>query len=194
MYAGTVETTRQYPQSHNLFYWLVKNTTLDKKAPLIIWIQGEPGVSAMRGLFVQNGPLTTDGSSVSLAPSGSSLTEVGDVLYLDQPVGTGFSYGLSDTDVATSLDQVAHEFINFLSSFLGMYPEYASPRKVFLMGEDFAGKFLPRFAKEINQFTEKGGSFNLKAIFIGNPASTVQKINSYKTARALSLVDSSNFG
>jgi carboxypeptidase C (cathepsin A) len=148
----------------------------------------------MRGLFVQNGPLTTDGSSVSLAPSGSSLTEVGDVLYLDQPVGAGFSFGLSDTDVATSLDQVAHEFINFLSSFLGMYPEYASPRKVFLMGEDFAGKFLPRFAKEINDFTEKGGSLNLKALFIGNPSSTVQKINSYKTARALSLIDASNFG
>ncbi len=170
MYAGTVETTRLYPQSHNLFYWLVKSSSANADAPLIIWIQGEPGISAVRGLFVQNGPLTTDGKNVGLASP--SLTDVGDVLYLDQPVGTGFSYGLSDIDVLSSVEAVTTEFINFLSSFLGMYPDYAS-RKVFLMGEDFGGKLLPRFAKAINDFSERGGTVNLRALFIGNPASTV---------------------
>ena len=42
-----------------------------------------------------------------------------------------------------------------------MYPEYKQPRKVILMGEDFAGKYIPRFAKEIDSFIAKGGALKL---------------------------------
>jgi len=63
------------------------------------------------------------------------LTEIGDVLYLDQPVGTGFSYGADDKDLLNNMEDVTNEFVNFVDSFLTMYPEYASPRKVILMGE-----------------------------------------------------------
>lgn len=52
MYAGTFETSRSAQLSHNSFYWLVKNTTADPAQPLIVWIQGEIGQSAMQGLFV----------------------------------------------------------------------------------------------------------------------------------------------
>lgn len=105
--------------------------------------------------------MSSDGNSVGLAAAGGSLTEIGDVLYLDQPVGTGFSFGQTDSDVLTSMDDIASEFINFLSTFLNMYPEYKQPRKVILMGEDFAGKYIPRFAKEIDSFVAKGGALKL---------------------------------
>ena len=62
------------------------------------------------------------------------------------------------------------------------------------MGEDFAGKYIPRFAKEIDSFIAKGGALKLQALFIGNPYGTMQKVNSYKTARALSIIDESNSG
>lgn len=57
-----------------------------------------------------------------------SLTQVADVVYLDLPVGTGFSYGSADTDVLTDLDSISNEFVNFMDTFLKMYPEYKSPR------------------------------------------------------------------
>ena len=57
MYAGAFEVAESPKQSHNLFYWLFKNTSLTTDAPLIIWLQGEIGSSAMQGLFIQNGPI-----------------------------------------------------------------------------------------------------------------------------------------
>jgi hypothetical protein len=53
MYSGTFEVSRKPDTSHNLFYWLHRNTTLEPAdSPLIIWIQGEIGVSASQGQFV----------------------------------------------------------------------------------------------------------------------------------------------
>jgi carboxypeptidase C (cathepsin A) len=52
-----------------------------------------------------------------------SITTMADALYLDLPVGTGFSYGSGDTDVLTDLDSVSTEFVNFMDTFLKMYPE-----------------------------------------------------------------------
>jgi len=113
MYSGTFEVSRKPDTSHNLFYWLHRNTTLEPaNSPLIIWIQGEIGVSASQGQFVQHGPLQVSQKlnkagvfqyTVAPAEDGTTLTEIGDVLYLDQPVGTGFSYGANDTDILTNM-------------------------------------------------------------------------------------------
>lgn len=54
----------------------------------------------MFGLFAENGPLrvtrngTTDNDFViGLNGENGSWLDVGDILYIDQPVGTGFSFG-----------------------------------------------------------------------------------------------------
>jgi carboxypeptidase C (cathepsin A) len=86
---------------------------------------------------------------------------MGDVLYLDQPIGTGFSFGANDTDLLTSMDQVTEEFVNFIDSFVTMYPEYKSPKKIILMGESAAAKFMGPFAKGLDQYVEKGGKIQL---------------------------------
>lgn len=62
--------------------------------------------------------------TVAPADDGTTLTEIGDVLYLDQPVGTGFSYGANETDLLDNMEDVTREFVNFVDSFLSMYPEY----------------------------------------------------------------------
>lgn len=94
---------------------------------------------------------------------------MGDVVYLDIPVGTGFSYGSADTDVLVDLDSISNEFVNFVDTFLKQYPEYKAPRKIILMGEDFAGKSLPRFTKALDDYTQKGGQVSLSSLVIGNP-------------------------
>ncbi len=87
MYAGTISSSATH--NHNLFYWLVKNTKVTN-APLIIWLNGGPGDSSMRGLFVENGPLRVartgtgaDDFIVGLANHEGSWADIADVLYLD---------------------------------------------------------------------------------------------------------------
>lgn len=84
-------------------------------------------------------------------------------------MGTGFSYPETKDEVLTGIDSVTNEFVNFMDSFLKLHTEYKAPRKLVLMGEDFAGRFIPRFAKALDDYTEKGGAVNVQGVAIGNP-------------------------
>ena len=55
------------------------------------------------------------------------------------------------------MDDVYREFVNFMDSFLSMYPEYKKPRKIILMGESSAGKFLPPLTKALDYYILQGG-------------------------------------
>ncbi|KAI9236927.1 MAG: Alpha/Beta hydrolase protein [Podila humilis] len=76
----------------NSFYWFfpaIKPKVKDP--PLIIWLQGGPGSSSMIGLFFENGPIrVTDNMKLARRPT--SWADEYSVLFIDQPVGTGYSY------------------------------------------------------------------------------------------------------
>jgi hypothetical protein len=63
------------------------------------------------------------------------------------------------------------------------------------MGESTGGKYIGPFNKGLDQYIERGGKISLHANILGNPfqAGVRQRLLSYKTARALSLIDESNF-
>jgi len=69
----------------------------------------------MIGLFQEHGPcrITNDSSSVTLNPF--SWNNEANVLYIDQPVGVGFSHG--DLKVGTS-QQAASDIWSFMQIFL----------------------------------------------------------------------------
>ena len=123
----------------------------------------------MTGLFLENGPLrikktgeTNDDYILGLNPEGSWV-DIADMVYLDQPVGTGFSYGDS---FLTSMEDIAEEFMIFMKQFLALYPEYSS-RKFYLTGESFAGQYIPLFATKLIENPDI--NVNLKALLISNP-------------------------
>jgi carboxypeptidase C (cathepsin A) len=124
MYAGTLKSSAT--EDHNLFYWLFRNTN-DANLPLVLWINGGPGSSSMFGLFLENGPIrvfrtgtTDDDYEVGLHPEGSWV-DVANVVFLDQPVSVGFSYGYP---LPTTLAEGADEFVTFMAAFLEKYPEF----------------------------------------------------------------------
>ena len=96
---------------HNLFYWFFRHE--DVNAPLVLWINGGPGASSMFGLFLENGPLRLnvtgpEPDDIELYPAEDAWTDHFNMIYLDQPVGTGFSYGNS---FISNLDQGSKEFL-----------------------------------------------------------------------------------
>ena len=126
------------------FYWLCPARTGDKAAPLLVWLNGGPGSSSMMGLFLENGPywIADDGS---LHTRNASWNNNFDVLYVDQPAGTGFSVAQSPDAYARNQDDVAEAFSAFLANFYRAYPNTRSKR-LFLTGESYAGKYLPSIA------------------------------------------------
>ena len=59
----------------------------------------------------------------TLRYNNGSWNEFANVLFVDNPVGTGFSY--VDTDsYLQELDQMADQFLTFLEKWFGLFPEY----------------------------------------------------------------------
>ena len=122
---------------------------------------------------------------------GGSWTDLADIVYLDQPVGTGFSYGNS---YITSMDEIGEEFLQFMRAFLAKYPEYRA-RDIYIAGESYAGKYIPLFATKLlgsSDFKD----IKLKSLIISNPLASplTQRLVTYNLAKGLNYVDGYHLG
>lgn len=79
-----------------------------------------------------------------------SWDEFANVLFVDNPVGTGFSYVDTDSYVK-ELDDMADQFMAFLEKFYQLFPEYmhddASSRQSFIESELLTKS---RFTSQVN--------------------------------------------
>lgn len=93
------------------------------------------------------------------------------LLFVDQPVGTGFSYSRWPLDYVTNEVQVAQQLYDFLQAFIVQYPEFAE-RQLFITGESYAGHYVPAIGWKIVDANAEGGQpqLNLQGIAIGAPA------------------------
>jgi cathepsin A (carboxypeptidase C) len=132
-----------------------------KNDPVVLWLNGGPGCSSMMGLFMELGPSSVD-SNLKLKYNDYSWNSNASVIFIDQPVNTGYSYsenGVYDT-IAASKDIYA-----LLTLFFNNFPEYAK-QPFHISGESYAGHYIPVFANEI--LSHKNRNINLQSIAIGN--------------------------
>lgn len=149
----------------------------------------------MAGLFYENGYLratkfgtTDDDFIVNVAPEGSWISEA-NVIYLDQPVGVGFSYG---DPIITRMDVGAEEFVNFMLQFYNLYPEFKTV-PFLITGQSYAGKYIPIFAKHIIDYNKRTTDFKipLQSLLIGDPftAPVRQRLEMHLIPAALDIMD-----
>ncbi len=197
MYAGTINTKKN--TDHNLFYWMFKNLE-SSSLPLAVWLNGGPGAASMFGLFLENGPLrinktgpTDDDYLMYLNPEGSWV-DVANMIFLDQPIGTGFSYG---DPLLTKMQDGADEFVNFMLGIYDIHPEFKT-RPFYITGESYAGKYIPIFAETIINYNEQqvaSGGFQipLAGVMIGDPFNSPpqQRVRMPVVPRGLNIIDDS---
>ncbi|PNX90791.1 serine carboxypeptidase 20-like protein, partial [Trifolium pratense] len=84
-----------------------------------------------------------------------SWSKVSNVIYLDSPVGVGFSYSKNVSDYNTGDAKTASDTHTFLLRWFELYPEFlANP--LFIAGESYAGVYVPTLADKIVQGIEAG--------------------------------------
>ncbi|CAI5738763.1 unnamed protein product [Peronospora destructor] len=137
-----------------IFYWHFQAAQDADKAPLIIWLNGGPGCSSLQGLFMGISPLKLVDES-TIAKNEHSWYQFANLLFVDQPVGTGMSYTRGNT---YRLDEgaVSADFYDFLIKFLQRHSEYLAvnggvkhSRTIILCGESHAGRWIPNFSEYI---------------------------------------------
>ncbi|CAI9113732.1 OLC1v1014392C1 [Oldenlandia corymbosa var. corymbosa] len=151
-----------------LFYYFVEAEIDCVSKPLVLWLNGGPGCSSLGvGAFSENGPFRPNGQV--LVRNEYSWNREANMLYLETPVGVGFSYSTDPSGYDAVSDAItARDNLVFLQRWFLKFPQYRS-RDLFITGESYAGHYIPQLAELMIQFNKKEKLFNLKGIALGNP-------------------------
>jgi len=167
-YSGYLTVRGTPGNGTHLFYWFFESRNAPATDPLVLWLTGGPGCSSMLALFYENGPYKiAPNESLSLNPY--SWNSFANLLYVDQPVGTGWSWAELKADYVQNETEVANDLYTFLQEFLKMHSNYAN-LDFYVLGESYAGHYVPAISAKIVQANQAGGNpiINLKGSAIGN--------------------------
>jgi len=159
-----------------LFYYFIESEGDPRRDPVILWLTGGDRCTV---LLFEIGPLkfitepyyNQNGSVPRLRYHPYSWTKVASVLFVDSPVGAGFSFsrnpkGYDVGEVSTSL-----LLKKFLTKWFTEHPDYLT-NVFYIGGESLGAKIVPFIAQKISEDIEAGLSplINLKGYLVGNPA------------------------
>ncbi|XP_034681812.1 serine carboxypeptidase-like 18 [Vitis riparia] len=158
-----------------LFYYFIESERNPRDDPLLLWLTGGPGCSAFSGLVYEVGPLLFD-----YVKSGENLptfklnqyswTKVASMIFLDAPVGTGFSYSRTGEGYNMNDTLSSSQIYTFLRKWLINHPKFQR-NQLYISGDSYSGIIIPMVVQEISNGNDAGKEpkMNLQGYTIGNP-------------------------
>ncbi|KAG8658211.1 hypothetical protein MANES_03G131725v8 [Manihot esculenta] len=146
------------------------------QTPLLIWLQGGPGCSSMMGNFFELGPYrVVDIQSENIQPLSlernlGSWNRIFGLIFLDNPIGVGFSIAATPEEIPRNQRSVAKHLVAAFTGFIGLDPDFKN-RPLYFTGESYAGKYVPAIGYYIlkqNMRLPEAQRVNLKGVAIGN--------------------------
>lgn len=155
----------------HLFYWFFEAVEDPLSKPVVLWLQGGPGCSSIGfGMAEEIGPfhIKKDGKTLYLNPY--SWNQVANILFLESPIGTGFSYSNILSDVLSNGDRrTAADSLTFLLRWFERFPQFKG-KDFYITGESYAGHYIPQLSQAIMKYnldtSEK--KINFKGYMVGN--------------------------
>jgi len=167
-YSGYIVLNQQHNES--MFYWYVESQNNPSKDPLLVWLQGGPGCSGMIGFFQEHGPflIQTDGT---LTLNQYSWNKLANVVYIESPVGVGFSFSDDQSDYNTNDNTTAANNYQFLQGFFQEFPHLLS-NPIWITGESYGGVYGPMLANEILEGSNSQIFDQFQGFSLGNPVTS----------------------
>jgi carboxypeptidase C (cathepsin A) len=90
------------------------------------------------------------------------------MIFVDQPINTGFSYSDDPRDRVHDEQGVAEDMLDFLLAFYDAFP-HLQENAFFVTGESYAGHYVPAVASRVFNAVQSGeADINLQGFAIGN--------------------------
>ena len=168
MYSGLVDIDPSVDAS--IFYWFFLSPKPDYSTNLVLWFAGGPGGSGEGSIFGENGPLRwrrdSKGTLGIISDIKNSMVDVSNVIYVDNPLGVGFS---NSQEPITKGEQIGDYIVKFMLKFYELYPEQLN-QGLIVAGNSYAGHFIPAAAKAIHEYNLHSSSnerkIPLKSLFV----------------------------
>lgn len=171
-YAGLLPISDDPNETRQLYFWFFPSSNPAATDEIAIWFNGGPGCSSLSGLLTENGPFLWQAGTLSPVPNSYSWSNLTNMLWVEQPVGVGYSQG---TPNITNEVELGQQFIGFYKQFVDAFQVHG--RKVYLTGESYAGFYVPYIA---DAFIGAANTdyYNLAGVAINDPIigdSTIQQ-------------------
>jgi carboxypeptidase D len=124
-----------------LWFWFFPSSNPLAENEITIWLNGGPGCSSLDGLLQENGPFLWQSGTYAPVANPYSWVNLTNMIYIDQPVSTGFSSG---TINVTSEIDVTNQLMGFWKNFIDTFQMHGY--KVYITGESYAGQYIPYIA------------------------------------------------
>ena len=154
-----------------IHYWLVEAEASPETAPLVFWTNGGPGCSGLIGFMTEQGPFRPDANG-NIQPNPYAWNKIANMVFLEQPVGVGFSYSNNNNDYKIGDEQAAADNLATIIAFFNKYPHF-NQTSLFITSESYGGHYMPTWADAIMKYNDaqqySQNKINFKGFAVGNP-------------------------
>ncbi|KAG8290770.1 hypothetical protein J6590_076459 [Homalodisca vitripennis] len=156
----------------NLFFWFFPAQKGQwKDAPLLLWLEGGPGLTSLYSILLNIGPLKYHEGELQKQEFSWNLET--NLLLIDQPVGTGYSFTKSGCYAKNETD-VGEDLYKALIQFYQLFPELVK-NNFFISGQSYAGHYIPALGHAIHKYNPGAEvKISLTAMMIGNGLSDAE--------------------
>ncbi|KAJ7490596.1 alpha/beta-hydrolase [Mycena latifolia] len=174
---GLTDDTEYEPRRS--FFWFFEAEENARNAPIMLTFGGGPGATGMLQPLTGQGPCLITPNGTIANPN--RITERFNLLALDHPVGTGYSYGR----MTNNSQDAALDVYDFLQKFFTVFPSLHK-NQLIISSESYGGQYIPNIAAVIHEQNkinaEKRRSaigttplhINLESVMVANPPSNAR--------------------
>ncbi|KAI9702186.1 MAG: hypothetical protein M1820_006268 [Bogoriella megaspora] len=162
-YAGLLPISDQANETRKLWFWFFPSQNPNATDEITIWFNGGPGCSSLTGLIKENGPILWQAGTQGFTKNAYSFVNLTNMVYVEQPIGVGFTQGTPNISDEVELGQ---QFAGFWKNFISAFQ--LEQRKVYITGESYAGLYIPYVA---DAFISQNDNvyYNLAGVAINDP-------------------------
>lgn len=155
------------PRAH-MFWWYYRSPFRiqhpNKPWPIVLWLQGGPGASGVGiGNFEEFGPLDTN-----LKPRNSTWLQKADLLFVDNPVGSGYSF-VEDKKLLVKTDEEAADDLVTLLRKVFNRNSTLQDSPFYIFAESYGGRYAVTLALAALKAIQSGHlKLKLSGVAIGD--------------------------